>query len=113
MNVYRKLRLFVVGTIAVLIASIGIFNTMTMAVTERTQEIGIMKAIGGEPAIIRKLFLMESAWIGLIGSILGVLISYVVSFGLNQLLPILLSSYVETNYFLLYSAKSCLYFSND
>lgn len=85
-----KAGLIFVGTIAVLIASIGIFNTMTMAVTERTQEIGIMKAIGGDPGVIRSMFLIESAYIGVIGSIIGVVISYLVSWAANFLLPIIL-----------------------
>ncbi|WP_416825992.1 ABC transporter permease [Ectobacillus polymachus] len=91
-----KAGLILVGTIAVFIASIGIFNTMTMAVTERTQEIGILKAIGGEPAMIRKLFLIESAWIGLLGSCFGVVIAYLVSFCLNRFLPIILKSLAHT-----------------
>lgn len=51
-----KIGLITVGTVAVLIASIGIFNTMTMAVTERAQDIGIMKAIGAHPGVIKKSF---------------------------------------------------------
>ena len=69
--------LIFVGTIAILIASIGIFNTMTMAVTERTREIGVMKAIGADPKLIQRLFLMESAWIGIVGTVLAIAISYV------------------------------------
>lgn len=82
-----KIGLIFVGTIAVLIASIGIFNTMTMAVTERTREIGVMKAIGASPKLIQRLFLMESAWIGIIGTVLAVIISYAVSFLSNWILP--------------------------
>jgi len=89
---FFKAGLIFVGTIAVIIASIGIFNTMTMAVTERTQEIGIMKALGAQPGIIRRLFLMESAYIGVIGAIIGVVISYGISFAANMLLPIILQS---------------------
>ena len=44
---------------------------MTMAVTERTREIGVMKAIGADPKLIQRLFLMESAWIGIVGTVLA------------------------------------------
>ncbi|TQR21541.1 ABC transporter permease [Psychrobacillus vulpis] len=87
-----KIGLIFVGTIAVLISSIGIFNTMTMAVTERTREIGVMKAIGASPKLIQRLFLMESAWIGIIGTILAVIISYAVSFLANWILPMVVGS---------------------
>lgn len=91
-----KAGLIFVGTIAVLIASIGIFNTMTMAVTERTREIGVMKAIGAQPKLIQKLFLMESAAIGVIGTVLAVVISYGISVLANWLVPkIILSSLGE------------------
>ncbi|MFS0690729.1 FtsX-like permease family protein [Sporosarcina sp. 179-K 8C2 HS] len=87
-----KAGLVFVGTIAILIASIGIFNTMTMAVTERTREIGVMKAIGASPKLIQRLFLMESAWIGIIGTVIAVVISYGVSFIANMVLPIIVSA---------------------
>ncbi|WP_249661852.1 ABC transporter permease, partial [Lysinibacillus fusiformis] len=75
MNVFflvLKIGLIFVGTIAVLIASIGIFNTMTMAVTERTREIGVLKAIGASPKLIQRLFLMESTFIGILGTLIAV-----------------------------------------
>ena len=81
--------LILVGTIAVLIASIGIYNTMTMAVNERSQEIGIMKAVGSHPKVIKRLFLLESAYIGTAGALAGILIAYVVSCGVNLGLPLL------------------------
>ncbi len=91
-----KIGLIFVGFIAVVISAIGIFNTMTMAVTERTQEIGIMKAIGASPSIIRRMFLMESAYIGILGSVIGIIISYGVSFAVNLAVPVILKAVGET-----------------
>ena len=86
-----KIGLIFIGTISILIASIGIFNTMTMAVTERTREIGVLKAIGASPSIIQRLFLMESAFIGLLGTILAVIVSYGLSYVINAVLPSIVS----------------------
>lgn len=87
-----KIVLIFVGTIAVVIASIGIFNTMTMAVTERTREIGILKAMGATPSLIQRLFLMESLFIGIIGTALALIISYAVSFAGNLIAPMVMQS---------------------
>ena len=84
-----KICLIFVGTIAVVIASIGIFNTMTMAVTERTREIGILKALGATPVLIQRLFLMESLLIGLIGTIIAIIISFAISIAGNWIVPII------------------------
>lgn len=84
-----KVGLIFVGTIALIIASIGIYNTMTMAVTERSQEIGIMKAVGTHPRAIKNIFLLESTYIGIAGALVGVLVAYVVSTGVNLGLPVL------------------------
>ncbi|MBH5319726.1 ABC transporter permease [Paenibacillus sp. GSMTC-2017] len=95
MFLIMKIGLVFIGTIAVLIASIGIFNTMTMAVTERAQDIGIMKAIGAHPSIIKKIFLLESAIIGLLGAVIGTIVSYLISFGVNAGLPMLIRSFMD------------------
>lgn len=84
-----QIGLVIVGTVAVMIASIGIFNTMTMAVTERTREIGIMKAIGAPPKLIQRLFLMESTAIGLIGTCIAIAVSYAMSLLVNIIVPII------------------------
>ncbi len=60
-----------IGGVALLVAAIGIANTMVMAVLERTREIGIMKAVGASPRDIRALFLAEAAYVGVFGGILG------------------------------------------
>jgi putative ABC transport system permease protein len=68
-----KITLGAFGLIALLVASIGIFNTMTIALLERTHEIGVMKAIGGTDKDIKRTFIFEVAIIGLLGGIIGVL----------------------------------------
>jgi acetoin utilization transport system permease protein len=85
-----KAGLIFIGTIAILIASIGIYNTMTMAVTERAPDIGIMKAIGANPRTIKRIFLLESSYIGLIGAFIGTVVSYGISYAVNFVIPIII-----------------------
>ncbi|MDX1436442.1 MAG: ABC transporter permease [Anaerolineales bacterium] len=65
-----------VGAIALLVAAIGIANTMAMAILERTREIGLMKAIGATNRDVLAIFLGEAAGIGLIGGLGGVLVGW-------------------------------------
>jgi len=65
------------GVIALVVATLGIANTMVMAIFERTREIGIMKAIGASKGTIRWMFLVESSLIGLLGGVTGVIIGAV------------------------------------
>jgi len=90
-----KTGLVLVGTIAVLIASIGIYNTMTMAVTERTPDIGIMKAIGAHPKTIRGVFLIESGCIGLFGAVIGTAVAYAVGYAVNLVLPEVIRAFLN------------------
>jgi len=68
-----------IGLLALFIASLGIVNTMIMSIVERTREIGILKSLGAQERQIRLLFLVESATIGLVGSLGGVLLGWLVS----------------------------------
>ncbi len=61
-----------VGAIALIVAAIGIANTMTMAILERTKEIGLLKAVGARNRDILAAFLGEAAGIGMLGGLLGV-----------------------------------------
>jgi putative ABC transport system permease protein len=73
-----------VGGLALFVASIGIANTMVMAVYERTREIGILKAIGASPGDIRLLFMAEAALIGLLGGVVGTVGGWLLGIGLNE-----------------------------
>ncbi|UCC61424.1 MAG: ABC transporter permease [Anaerolineae bacterium] len=75
-----------VGALALFVASIGIANTMVMAVYERTREIGILKAVGASPGDIRALFVVESALIGLLGGIVGTVAGWLLGKGLDRLI---------------------------
>lgn len=60
-----------IAAIALVVAGIGIANTMLMSIMERTREIGIMKAVGATDMNVLEVFLIESALLGLIGGIVG------------------------------------------
>ena len=75
-----------IGAVSLLVAAIGITNTMMMSIYERTREIGILKVLGCSLPNIRSLFLNEAAFIGLMGGVLGVGLSYGISRILNRLL---------------------------
>ncbi|MBD3368029.1 MAG: FtsX-like permease family protein [Candidatus Eisenbacteria bacterium] len=60
-----------VGTVALVIAALGIINTMVTSILERTREIGIMKALGGNEGQIRAIFFIEAGVIGVLGGVFG------------------------------------------
>jgi len=76
--------LLAIGAVSLFVAALGIANTMIMAIYERTREIGVMKVIGAAIRDIKWLFLLESALIGFIGGVLGVGLSYLISYILND-----------------------------
>ena len=79
-----KIAAFVIGIIALIVAGIGIMNIMLVAVTERTREIGIRKALGAKPESILAQFLFEAVILCNIGGVVGV----AVGFGLGNLVAL-------------------------
>jgi len=73
-RVFRWIRIVLggLGLVAIAVASVGMFNTLTISLLERTKEIGIMKALGVKKSDISRLFMSESILMGLIGGVVGV-----------------------------------------
>ena len=76
MSMGVKLAAFVIGIIALVVAGIGIMNIMLVAVTERTREIGIRKALGAPRASILSQFLLEAVVLCNIGGVIGVMAGF-------------------------------------
>lgn len=85
-----------IGGISLLVAALGITNTMIMSIYERTKEIGVMKVIGANLRDIRKMFLLEAGLIGFIGGAVGLLFSIIVSLLMNTVLKDIISIALNT-----------------
>lgn len=86
MLVIVKVLLTAAGVIVLLVASIGVINTMSMSVHEKTKSIGIMKAQGASKKNIRSMFVVQSGSLGLVGSIVGAVIALVGSAIANEVI---------------------------
>jgi putative ABC transport system permease protein len=82
-----KIGAFVLGTIALIVAGIGIMNIMLVSVTERTKEIGIRKSLGARPGSIRRQFLLEAVILCNVGGLVGV----AAGFGLGNIVSLVTS----------------------
>jgi putative ABC transport system permease protein len=71
--------LVLIALISLIVASVNIMNTMYTAVLERTNEIGVMKAIGAKNSDILLVFIFESGFLGMVGGIIGVILGYVIA----------------------------------
>ena len=81
-----------IGAVSLFVAAIGIANTMMMSIYERTKEIGVLKVLGCALGDIRTMFLMEAGFIGFMGGVLGLGLSYSVSAAINKFLGASFSS---------------------
>ncbi len=84
-----QITLALFGAIALIVSAIGMFNTMTVTLLERTKEIGIMRTIGGSPLNIKVMFLTEAVLMGFLGGLVGIAIGVggglLINFMLNTL----------------------------
>ncbi len=97
-----QLLLMSFGVIALIVSAIGMFNTMTITLLERTEEIGIMKSIGASPGSISLMFVMESTLMGLLGSLMGIVLGLLGGQTTNLIFNLIASNFggQATNLFL-------------
>jgi ABC-type lipoprotein release transport system permease subunit len=90
-NIFATTRLLLglLGMAALLVASLGMFNTLTVSLLERTREVGLMKALGMKSTEVKELFLIESLTMGLLGGFLGLFLGFAAGKLLSFLLSIL------------------------
>ncbi len=82
MKIFNSI-IFGIAMISLLVGGLSVINTMTMAVAERTKEIGIRKAIGASQGAIMRQFVAESALIGFVGGVVGLGLGWLIAQGLN------------------------------
>jgi putative ABC transport system permease protein len=80
---FLDLFLGIFGSLAIAVASLGIVNTLVMAILERRREIGIMKAIGASDGDVQKLFFVEASSMGAFGGALGILLGWTIGRVIN------------------------------
>ena len=85
--------LAVFGGIALVVSAIGMFNTMTVTLLERTKEIGIMRTIGASPRDIKMLFVSESVVVGFLGGLTGIFMGVALGITINVLLNFVASQF--------------------
>jgi putative ABC transport system permease protein len=81
------------GGIALIVSAIGMFNTMTVTLLERTKEIGIMRTIGASPNDVKYLFVSESVIVGFLGGVTGILMGVILGLSVNLFLNIVASQF--------------------
>lgn len=74
-----------IAAISLLVGGIGIANTMFTSVMERTRQIGVLKALGATNFEVMKIFLVESALMGMFGGVAGVVLGFLLSAGISEL----------------------------
>lgn len=77
------------GGIALIVSAIGMFNTMTVTLLERTKEIGIMRTIGASPKDVKNLFISEAVVVGFLGGVSGIVMGVTLGLAVNLFLNLL------------------------
>jgi len=104
-NIFKIFRIILIGfgSIGMAVAILGMFNTLTISLLERTQEIGLMMALGARRSDVRKLFTLEAVIISFIGSVAGIIIAIISSQIVNLIINLRASNRGVSESFSLFS----------
>ena len=83
----EKRMMFIILTLIILVAAINVVSTLVMVVTEKHPDIAILRTLGASPASIMKIFVVQGAVIGLVGTLIGVLLGLFLAFNIDWLVP--------------------------
>jgi putative ABC transport system permease protein len=84
--IFIDMFIFAIGMIAIVVASLGIINTMIMSILERYKEIGIIKAVGASNRDVKGIFFFESGVIGFLGGVFGLALGWFAGLVINQII---------------------------
>lgn len=104
-QVFRFFNIILVGfgMIGMVVAILGMFNTLTISLLERTREIGLMISLGGRPKDMRRLFVIEAMILSIIGSVVGIIVALIVAYVINFVLFKFAEGRGVTEYFSLFA----------
>ncbi len=107
---YFNLMMIGFGGIGMIIAILGMFNTLTISLLERTKEIGLMVALGARSVDMRTLFMLEAVLLSLFGAILGIVGATILGYGVNAIMNILARQRGVEGSFMLFAYPWWLFF---
>jgi lipoprotein-releasing system permease protein len=84
----EKRMMFIILTLIILVAAINVVSTLVMVVTEKHPDIAILRTLGAAPASVMKIFVVQGAVIGIVGTVLGVVLGLFLAFNIDWLVPL-------------------------
>lgn len=103
----EKRVMFIILTLIVAVAAFNIVSTLVMAVTDKRADIAIMRTFGASPASIMKIFMIQGAFIGIIGTLLGALFGILIALNIETIVP-----FIENLFQVQFLAKDVYYISD-
>ena len=103
----EKRVMFIILTLIVAVAAFNIVSTLVMAVTDKRADIAIMRTFGASPASIMKIFIIQGAFIGVIGTVLGAIFGILIALNIETIIP-----FIEHLFNVQFLAKDVYYISD-
>ena len=103
----EKRVMFIILALIVAVAAFNIVSTLVMAVTDKRADIAIMRTFGASPASILKIFMIQGALIGIIGTVVGAVLGVITALNIETIVP-----FIERTFHVQFLAKDVYYISD-